>query len=210
MNLLNCYRLLHLSYGASTAQIKASYRRLARQYHPDVNSADKFAQAKFVQLTEAYKLLLKVIEQSGIDQSSSSAELVTATHEPNNSEVSAHSPSATKANHKQPPVSFGPPLSALEQQLKWSSYQNLQQLLKEYRFARAIALVEGLRERIPQDSEVRQWQAIAYQCWGRYLVSKGQFGKAKIYLNKALKIDPYNRSLGVEVERDLGSLEKML
>ncbi|NEO33437.1 MAG: J domain-containing protein [Symploca sp. SIO3C6] len=210
MNLLNCYRLLNLSSGASAAQIKASYRRLARHYHPDVNSGDKFAQEKFIQLTEAYKLLLKVIKQPGISQSSSSTEAVIAVDEPHNSEASPHSPSATKASHRQPPASFHSPLSALEQQLKWSSYQHLQQLLKECRFARAIVLVEGLRERLPQDLEVRQWQAIAYQRWGRHLVSKRQFGKAKIYLNKALKIDPHNRSLGAEVERDLGSLEKML
>lgn len=210
MNLLDCYRLLNLSYGASAAQVKASYRRLARQYHPDVNSGDKFAQAKFIQLTEAYKLLLKVIKQSGISAASGSAQAVTRAHQPNNSEVSPDSPSATKASHCQPAASLEPPLSALEQQLKWSSYQHLQQLLKECRFARAIVLVEALGERIPQDPEVRQWQAIAYQCWGRHLVSKGQFGKAKIYLNKALKIDPHNRSLGAEVKRDLGSLGNML
>jgi tetratricopeptide (TPR) repeat protein len=102
------------------------------------------------------------------------------------------------------------PLSAVEKQLKWQSYGQLQQLLKEGRFARAIALVEGLSQRIPQDPEVRQWQAIAYQRWGRHLVSERQLDKARIYLKKALRTDAHNRSLWAEVEQDFRRIEQML
>jgi hypothetical protein len=63
MDLANCYRLLGLTYGASLAEVKASYRRLARRYHPDVNAGDRLTQEKFIQLTEAYKLLLSVIKE---------------------------------------------------------------------------------------------------------------------------------------------------
>jgi tetratricopeptide (TPR) repeat protein len=111
---------------------------------------------------------------------------------------------------KQPSVPFNPPLSDVEKQLKWNAYNQLQQLLKYRRFARAIALVEGLAQRIPQDPEVRQWQAIAYQRWGRHLVNERQLDKARIYLKKALRTDPHNRSLWAEVERDFRRLERML
>lgn len=210
MNLADCYRLLGLMYGASTAEVKASYRRLARRYHPDVNSGDKFAHEKFIELTEAYKFLLSVIKLSERNEVSSSPQTVAAGSEPQKAGVSRRSPPATKVTRKPPSAQVNPPLSEIEKQLKWSSYDQLQQLLKYRRFARAIALVEGLAQRIPQDPEVRQWQAIAYQCWGRHLVNERQLDKARIYLKKALRTDPHNRSLWAEVERDFRRIEQML
>jgi tetratricopeptide (TPR) repeat protein len=210
MNLADCYRLLGLIDGASTAEVKASYRRLARRYHPDVNSGNKFAQEKFIELTEAYKILLSVMKPSGSEEISSPSQVVAAASEPLHGRVSPSSPPAAKVPRQRPSVHYNPPLSELEKQLKWSSYEQLQQLLKNRRFARAIALVEGLAQRIPQDPEVRQWKAIAYSCWGRHLVNEGQLDKASIYLKKALRTDPYNRSLWAEVERDFRRLEQLL
>jgi len=192
MNLADCYRLLGLSDGASRSDIKASYRRLARQCHPDVNVGDQLAQTKFIELTEAYKLLLNAIKQSGTTHSAEDSQTVTVIKQP---------------PAKPPSI---PPLSEIEYQLKWTFYERLQELLKEQRFARAIALVEGLAQRIPHDPEVRQWQAITYQCWGRYLVKDGQLDKARIYLKKALKTDPHNRSLWAEVELDFRRMEQMV
>ncbi|MGB7444151.1 MAG: J domain-containing protein [Coleofasciculaceae cyanobacterium] len=210
MNLADCYRLLRLNFGASTAQVKASYRRLVRQYHPDVNPGDQVAQAKFIQLTEAYKVLLNVVKQSGDAQVSGATQTVNPSSEATNTRVSTHPASAQNATCRQAPFNFKPPLSPLEQQLKWSSYQQLQQLLKKRKFARAIALVEGLAQRLPQDPEVRQWQAITYQQWGRQLVNEKQPDKARIYLKKALRTDCHNRSLWAEVERDFRRLEQLL
>jgi tetratricopeptide (TPR) repeat protein len=93
--------------------------------------------------------------------------------------------------------------------LKASTYQQLQQLLKTQRFPRAIALVEGLARRIPQDTEVTQWQAIVYQQQGRHLLREHQPDKARLYLKKALRTDPHNRSLWAEVEKDFRSLEQL-
>ncbi|HEY9633920.1 MAG TPA: J domain-containing protein [Coleofasciculaceae cyanobacterium] len=210
MNLADCYRLLGLMHGASTAEVKASYRRLARQYHPDVNSGDKFAHEKFIELTEAYKFLLSVVKLSEGNQVSSSPQKVTTASEPQAAGSPRQPAAATKVTRKPPSVQVNPPLSDVEKQLKWNSYEQLQQLLKYRRFARAIALVEGLAQRIPRDPEVRQWQAIAYQRWGRYLVSERQLDKARIYLKKALRTDPHNRSLWAEVERDFRRIEQML
>lgn len=202
MNLADCYRLLGLQSGASLAQVKASYRRLARQYHPDVNSGDRLAHEKFIQLTEAYKFLLSLAEPSGKPGAASSSQAVTAASQPPTPKV--------RVTRQAPAVHFIPPLSEVEKQLKWNSYQHLQQLLKERRFARAIALIEGLAQRLPHDLEVRQWQAIAYQRWGRQLVNERQLGKARIYLKKALKTDPHNRSLWAEVERDFRRMEQLI
>ena len=198
MNFADCYSLLGLTSGASTAQIKASYRRLARQYHPDVNPDDELASEKFIKLTEAYNILLAVTEK--VSEASSHAQ---------QDDASRHQPPATKVTRKETPRQNNPELSLDDQKLKRSSYQQLQQLLKSRRFARAIALVEALAGRFPQDIEVRQWQAIAYSSWGRELVNQKQLDKARIYLKKALRTDPHNRSLWTEVERDFRRIEQM-
>lgn len=205
MNLADCYRLLGLMDGASTAQVKASYRRLARRYHPDVNG-EALAQDKFIQLTEAYKYILDATELSGSKPMATPAQTVNTGYQ--ESEVSKRPPTVIKVTRKQNVQVTT--LSEVEKQLKWDSYGQLQQLLKERRFARAIALVEGLSQRIPQDPEVRQWQAITYQRWGRHLVNERQLDKARIYLKKALRTDAHNRSLWAEVERDFRRIEKLL
>lgn len=50
------YGLLGVSRGASDAEIKRAYRKLARELHPDVNP-DEDAQAKFKEISAAYEVL---------------------------------------------------------------------------------------------------------------------------------------------------------
>lgn len=50
------YEILGLSRGASKDDIRSAYRRLARQYHPDV-SKEPDAEARFKQINEAYQVL---------------------------------------------------------------------------------------------------------------------------------------------------------
>ena len=42
---------------ASEDEIKKAYRKLAKQYHPDLHPGDKEAEAKFKALNEAYEVL---------------------------------------------------------------------------------------------------------------------------------------------------------
>ena len=109
-----------------------------------------------------------------------------------------------------PGVGVSPdPLSAQEQGLKQDAYQQLKDLLRQQKFPRAIALVEGLAHRMPKDSEITQWQAIVYQRWGRKLIGEGQPQKARLYLKKALRTDPYNQSLWREINRDFWQLANL-
>lgn len=51
------YAVLGVNRTATSNEIKSAYRRLARKYHPDVNS-DPAAQSKFAQINEAYHMLI--------------------------------------------------------------------------------------------------------------------------------------------------------
>ncbi|MBD8498809.1 J domain-containing protein [Paenibacillus arenosi] len=54
---LNYYELLEVCSTASADEIKKSYRRLAKTYHPDVNPGNAQAEARFKALASAYQVL---------------------------------------------------------------------------------------------------------------------------------------------------------
>ena len=51
------YEVLGLQKGASTDDIKKAYKKMARQYHPDLNPGDKAAEEKFKEINEANEIL---------------------------------------------------------------------------------------------------------------------------------------------------------
>lgn len=61
------YEVLGLSKGASTQEIKKAYRKLSKQYHPDINKAPD-ADEKFKEITEAYEVLSDENKKSQYDQ----------------------------------------------------------------------------------------------------------------------------------------------
>ena len=48
------YKVLGVSPDASDEEIKRAYRKLAKQYHPDVNPGDKTAEEKMKEINAAY------------------------------------------------------------------------------------------------------------------------------------------------------------
>jgi len=62
------YKILGVNRNASEREIKQAYRRLARQYHPDVNPGDKSAEARFKQINEAYEVLSDKEKRQKYDQ----------------------------------------------------------------------------------------------------------------------------------------------
>lgn len=242
MTIAECYQILGLRSGASYRDIKEAYRRLAREYHPDMNTDKAGAEAQFIQLSQAYQRLLAVVptesrgtgeyrrdagrngaangatrrdaETSGTSGTAGPTRGWESRGEPQvrvrvQTPRSAGDGGRDRSTDSGDGVQYQAPLSEIDRQLKHQSYHQLRSLLQNRRFPRAIALVEGLSQRLPQDREVRQWQAITYQRWGRQLIQEKQYDKARVYLKKALKADPHNKSLWLEVEKEFQKLERV-
>lgn len=62
------YEVLGVSKNAGTDEVKKAYRKLARQYHPDVNREDPNASEKFKEVTEAYEVLSDDNKRARYDQ----------------------------------------------------------------------------------------------------------------------------------------------
>lgn len=275
MTLAHHYRTLGLRRGASFQDVKVAYRRLVREYHPDINP-DEQAIERFISINDAYTVLSEFMQakvqakaqarkpaQTKVERKQASAfsgssgplnleklsveslklqldklgigsfshqqmpfpagcdaacENATENATENTTENTTENVMAGNPTEKSPPM---PPnakasqafkvsqefkATSKEHILKQDAYLQLKDLLRQQKFPRAIALVEGLAHRMPNDLEIKQWQAIVYQRWGRQLIGQGEPQKARIYLKKALRTDPHNPSLWSEVSRDFGKI----
>lgn len=190
-NLDKYYQLLGICRGSSLDELKAAYRSLARKLHPDLNPGDTDAHQRFIVLNQAYKLLVGVTAPNEQHHP-------TSTHQSN-----------TRVEPRPPQPATSSKTTQNEEELKWQLYYELQSLLKQRQFLKAIVLIEGLAHHSPQDTQVCQWQGIIYSQYGHQLIQRREFDKARSYLKKAIRVDPHNRQLWQEVDRAFNRITQL-
>ena len=62
------YKTLGVAKTVDAAELKKTYRKLARKYHPDSNQGDAAAEAKFKEISEAYSVLSDTEQRAEYDQ----------------------------------------------------------------------------------------------------------------------------------------------
>src|SRR3954468_1371091 len=62
------YAALGVARNASQQDIKRAFRKLARQFHPDVAKDKKSAEAKFKEINEAYEVLSDPVKRKRYDE----------------------------------------------------------------------------------------------------------------------------------------------
>src|SRR3990167_6879294 len=67
------YGVLGVAKDASDSQIKSAYRKLAREWHPDVAKSKPDAEKRFKEINEAYQILRDPQKKAQYDQFGSAA-----------------------------------------------------------------------------------------------------------------------------------------
>ena len=62
------YEVLGVQKGATDAEIKKAYRKMAKENHPDLHPGDKAAEARFKEINEAYEVLSDSEKKARYDQ----------------------------------------------------------------------------------------------------------------------------------------------
>ncbi|WP_309731655.1 J domain-containing protein [Chamaesiphon sp. OTE_75_metabat_556] len=188
------YALLGLKPSASVAEIKTIYRQMAKEIHPDLNPHDPTARDRFYTLNQAYQLLLSIraiTDRVDVDESTEAdgRDLV----------------DAVRVNYV-----VDPPLSPQDLQLKQEVFENLEKLIRQENFAKAVSVIDLLVRVVPDRPEIFKKQSEIYFKYAQDLVNRRtQLTLARKYLKASLKIDPHNQQRWQAVDRQFNRIERL-
>ncbi len=188
------YALLGLKPSASVAEIKTIYRQMAKEIHPDLNPHDPTARDRFYTLNQAYQLLLStrsITDRVDVDESTEAdgRDLV----------------DAVRVNYV-----ADPPLSPQDLQLKQEVFENLEKLIRQENFAKAVSVIDLLVRVVPDRPEILKKQSEIYFKYAQDLVNRRtQLTLARKYLKASLKIDPHNQQRWQAVDRQFNRIERL-
>jgi curved DNA-binding protein CbpA len=195
---MDYYAILNLSPAADIEEIKQAFRRLARQFHPDV--AGEGSRERFQQIHQAYQVLSDPEQRRRYDAQRQSAQRQSAQRQ--------SPPSSPAAGERRVVIrSIGP--SSAEQPNPEGLKEGIARVKaawRERKLPTAVAQAEALLKRFPNSSEAIHILALAYQRFGNHLIHEGRYQQAEAYLRKALATEPHNRELAFEIKRDLARL----
>ena len=62
------FKILGISRNATDQEIKSAFRKLARQFHPDLHPHDQKAESEFKEINEAYEILSDEVKKKSYEQ----------------------------------------------------------------------------------------------------------------------------------------------
>ena len=142
------YRRLRLPKNASRQDIKAAFRRLSRQYHPDLHPNQPTAAIAFQSLREAYEVLVDRVQRQHYDCICRSAQSAAASPTPDEASIEA---AFSKAHHQL--LNPKTPTDFYLRGIRYALAQNHKAALEEY--DQAIALNSELEAAYLRRAEAR-------------------------------------------------------
>ena len=190
---MDYYAILNLSPEADIEEIKQAFRRLARQFHPDV--AGEGSRERFQQIHQAYQVLSDPEQRRRYDAQRQSAQRQSP-------------PSSPAAGERRVVIRSTGSSSAEQPNPEWlkEGIARVKAAWRERKLPTAVAQAEALLKRFPNSGEAIHILALAYQRSGNHLIYEGRYQQAEAYLRKALATEPHNRELAFEIKRDLARL----
>jgi curved DNA-binding protein CbpA len=123
------YAVLGIDPSSPPEEIARAYRRLARQYHPDLNPNDADAETRFKEINEAYLVVSDPEKRAQYDLQRASAQPLWPPEPP----PRAPSPDEQPAPHRQEDVQWaGEDLDALLRQMASDFASELQEALRGF------------------------------------------------------------------------------
>ncbi len=196
------YALFGLNPSASIEDIKTIYRQMAKQLHPDLNPDDPTARDRFYTLNQAYQLLLSA---RSVDRPLD----VDASDNLDRSDCWRRR-QAVRVGSVRVNYVVDPPLSPPDLQLKQEVFENLEKLIRQDNFVKAVSVIDLLVRVVPGRPEILKKQSEIYFKYAQDLVNRRtQLSLARTYLKASLKIDPHNQQRWQAVERQFNRIERL-